>query len=204
MAAKSKTDDAPEDPPPPPPPPESGEGDNAGSNDGDANKSSDGANPAKSADGANGNGAAKGANVDKAAGISTAKGTGTSALGDQVHPATQTSEKDGARTLVNPKTDPGPFVKEGRVPFRNPDRSKGEHRYSDCNEPIKVLQRTSTGHDMGFARPDGDVTSQVDLHPDVYVSGAASDVYNKEQGEGLTDVAKAKAAEGRELAPTHE
>lgn len=148
----------------------------------------------------------KGADVDTDKGISVAKGDSTSSLGDQVHPDTQSSEADGHRTLVQPVTDPGPYVPEGQLNVKHPDRSKGEHRYADANEPFSVTMRTSTGHDLGYGRPDGDVTDKVDMAPDVAISGAASDCYHPTDGKetSLTDAAVQLAAKPKVAAPTHE
>ena len=152
------------------------------------------------------NSEAHGADVDKAAGISTAKGKGEGALGDQVDPATQTSEADGHRTLMKPVTDPGPYVRDGAVNVKNPDRSKGEHRFGDANEDIPILQRKSTGHDLGFAHPAGDTHAVTAMAPDLAISGAASDCYHPSNGKetSLTADAEAKANAQKELAPLHE
>lgn len=148
----------------------------------------------------------KTATVDAAAGTSTADSKGTDGLGDQVHPDTQTNEADGHRTLSNPVRDPGPYVPEGGINVAHPDRSKGQHRYGDANEPVSVLMRTSTGHDLGFARPDGATHNEVQLAPDLFVSGAASDQYHKTDGKetSLTAAAQELAARPKEPAPLHE
>lgn len=148
----------------------------------------------------------KTATVDKAAGTSTADAKGTDGLGDQVHPATQTSEADGHRTLVHPVTDPGPYVPEGGINIRHPDRAKGEHRYGDANDAVPVIMRTSTGHDLGFARPDGSTHNEVHLPPDLFVSGAASDCYHPSDGKetSLTAAAQELAARPKDPAPLHE
>lgn len=139
------------------------------------------------------------ADVDHATNTSVATGTGTDALGQQVHPATQTREDDGHRTLANPKQDPGPYVPEGSVNVLHPDRTKGEHRFSDANEPLNVVMRTSTGHDLGFARPGGDTHTTEQLPPEVAVNGAASDCYHPTDGKetSLTADAVRKAQEPR-------
>lgn len=142
----------------------------------------------------------KSATVDKTTDTSVANGTGVDALGDQVHPDTQFREDDGNRTLAHPVTDPGPVVMEGSVVVKHPDRKLGQHRYSDNNDPLPILQRQSTGHDEGYGRPGEDPHKVVDMAPDLAISGAASDVYNKEQGKSLTDVAERKAGEPREEA----
>lgn len=148
----------------------------------------------------------KAAEVDTEAGVSTAKGSGTGALGDQVHPDTQTSEADGHRTLVQPVTDPGPYVPEGSVAAKEPDRSKGEHRYGDVNEPIPVKMRTSTGHDEGYGKPGGPVVGDVKLAPEVMVNGAASDCYHPTDGKETSITAAAVELSGKpkEPAPLHE
>lgn len=145
----------------------------------------------------------KGADVDKSADKSVAKGKGKDALGEQVSPDTQLREDDGNRTLARPVVDPGPYMRDGGPGIKNPDRSKGEHRYSDCNEPVPVTMRTSTGHSKGYGK-GGEITSDVEMAPDVFISGAASDTYNKESGKSLTDMAAQHAADPKEVARTSE
>jgi hypothetical protein len=144
------------------------------------------------------------ATVDTEAGTSVADSKGTDGLGQQVRPETQTREDDGNRTLANPVTDPGPVAPHGGMLVKHPDRSKGEHRYGDANEDVTVTMRTSTGHTDGYGKPAGDVLSDVKLPPDHFANGAASDVYNKDEGKSLTDKAQQNAAKPREIAPTHE
>lgn len=132
---------------------------------------------------------------------SVASGKGTDALGDQIAPETMLNEADGNRTLMKPVTDPGPVPFPGGVNIPRPDRSKGQHRVSDVADPVSVTMRTSTGHSQGFARHSGDITGDVELPPDVFASGAASDIYNKEGGKGLTDQAMKNAGEPKEVAP---
>jgi hypothetical protein len=149
----------------------------------------------------------KGADVDTATATSVAKGTGTDALGDQVHPATMTNEADGHRTLANPVTDPGPYQREGGVNIAHPDRSKGQHRIGDANEAIGIRMRTSTGHDKGFARgAENGVVTDEKMAPDLAIGGAASDCYHPSTGDekSLTAAAQAQAAEPKEVAPLKE
>ena len=149
------------------------------------------------------NSVAKGADLP-GDGTSVAKGDSTSSLGDQIHPSTQTREDDGNRTLANPTLDPGPYVKPGALEIKNPDRSKGEHRYSDANEPVSVMMRTSTGHDKGYGQSDGSTVDQRELPPDMFISGAASDDYHPKGGASLTEQAAQNAAAQRELAPARD
>ena len=119
-------------------------------------------------------------------------------LGGQVDPATQTREDDGHRSFANPVKDPGPVLPEGEE-WNAPDPRKNE-TYAGINKHHKVMQRHSTAPD--WASRDGN-TSETTMLPEV--SGRhniASDVYNKEKGEGLTDMAVKKSGEARQLAKT--
>ena len=119
-------------------------------------------------------------------------------LGAQVKAETQTREDDGHRTLARPVRDPGPVLKEGQE-WKHPDTSKGE-TISSVNEHITVAQRTSTAPD--WAGKPGHNMGTVKLAPELTgLHSTASDVYNKERGEGLTDMAKLRASEPREAAP---
>lgn len=119
-------------------------------------------------------------------------------LGAQVRPETQTREDDGHRTLAAPVTDPGPVLKAGQQ-WKHPDTSKGE-TIGSVNQPLTVSQRTSTSPDWA-GRP-GHNMGTVDLAPELTgLHSTASDVYNKERGEGLTDRAKELASQPRVAAP---
>lgn len=123
---------------------------------------------------------------------------GGAVLGGQVRPETQTREDDGHRTLALPVIDPGPVLGEGQT-YRHPDTSKGE-TLSSVNEAHDVTMRTSTAPE--WAGKPGHNVSTVKMTPDVSgYHSLASDVYNKERGEGLTDVAKKLAGQGRIAAP---
>ena len=115
-------------------------------------------------------------------------------LGAQVRPETQTREDDGNRTLALPVTDPGPVLAEG-VEWKHPDTSQGETLRS-VNKPIPITQRHSTAPD--WAGKPGHNVMQTELAPDVTgLHSVASDVYNKEKGDGLTDMAKKRNTEPR-------
>ena len=109
-------------------------------------------------------------------------------LGGQVKPETQLREDDGNRTLAKPVPDPGPVGTK----FKHPDTSKGE-TIGDVNKPVKIMRRHDTTR-------EGDVR-KTDMAPDLIAHHGASDIYNKEQGEGLTDMAVKHAADAREIAP---
>lgn len=124
---------------------------------------------------------------------------GNAKLGDQVKPETQTSEKDGHRTLVKPVTDPGPVLSEGDD-YKHPNTAKGE-TLSSVNKPIDIMQRHDTS--PSWATRNGENTMKTTMLPEVAGKHSiASDIYNKEKGEGLTDVAMRKTMEGREQAAT--
>lgn len=125
-----------------------------------------------------------------------ASGAGAS-MTDKVTAENQLTEAGGNRTYADPAPDPGPVLHEGRAHRRNPDRSKGEVTYRDANEPMKTVMRTST-------RDSDDSFEEVELAPDLIGNAGASDVYNKEQGDGLTDMAQKNANKGRRIAPTNE
>lgn len=117
-------------------------------------------------------------------------------LGAQINPETQTREDDGHRTLARPKLDPGPVTPHN---WKHPDTSKGETMQS-VNDPIDIVQRHSTAPD--WAGKPGHNVSVKPMAPDLLgAHSLASDVYNKERGEGLTDRAKELAQQPREAAP---
>ena len=118
-------------------------------------------------------------------------------LGGQVQPETQTREDDGHRTFANPVRDPGPVLPEG-FDWKHPDTSQGE-TIGSVNQPVQITQRHSTAPDWAGIENTMKTTMMPEL---TGAHSVASDIYNKEKGEGLTDMAKKKAAEPRQLAPT--
>lgn len=117
---------------------------------------------------------------------------GKAVLGAQVRPENQLDSDNGGRTLAKPVTDPGPYIPEDQHQFKHPDPNQGE-TIGDVNDPLKIVQRNDT-------RPDAKLT-KTDMAADLVAHGGASDVYNPEKGEGLTDMVKKKANKARELAP---
>ena len=120
---------------------------------------------------------------------------GDAFLGGQVQAETQTREDDGHRTLANPVRDPGPVLPEGEE-FKHPDTRKGE-TLASVNKHHDIVQRTSTSPD--WASRDNIGTTK--MLPEVRGVLHTSDIYNKEKGEGLTDMAVKKSGDARQLSP---
>lgn len=114
-------------------------------------------------------------------------------LGAQVRPETQVRE-DRPYALANPVTDPGPYVPDGQHEITHPDPAKGE-TYASVNDPLKIVQRGDTSRDAKL--------NKTTMAPELVAHGGASDVYNPERGEGLTDRARELSGEPREPAPVH-
>lgn len=119
-------------------------------------------------------------------------------LGDQVSASTQTRE-DRPGFLAKPVADKGPIElaqqDDGKFVgqpsrFVHPSNKTDSKTYSSVNDPVKVMQRTDTTPPW-FSK--GGSVSEVDLAPDHFIHGGASDIYNPEQGNGLTDMVVQKA-----------